>query len=841
MKPISLILTLCALLCASSAFNQSIQGFVFDEDNNPIPYARIFVKNFPNLGAITDEEGKYFIGCEQGTYEVIYKSIGFEDQTVQVTVRGLEPTNNNVWLVQKDNELGTVDVSTKKRNVGWELTQKVINHKKDLIQQFDAYTCDVYIKGVETFDVKKKPEKEKDEEDGDPEDKFQKQKDEINNKMNGEDRLNLVEINLTKHFEYPKNTKEIRTGYEKIGRPRQIYHQSTVGGDFNFYKSLIRKEDLHLTPIVSPLHPSGILSYKYKLKEVITEGIDTVYRVNISPRSVGTSTLEGDIWILKGEWVLTKVDLSMHKGNLKVYDDFRIQQTYEKIDSFWVVKSQVFEYSTKYGKETVKGSTTVSYSNYIFNPTFPPKFFNNEVGTTIEEAYERDSTYWEEIRPVPLTPEEQRKKFVQDSLTAIYTSEKYLDSIDAVFNDITFLKVAWFGIEHRNREKKTQWYFSSLADLYEPIGAGGMRIGPGMDYFKKWENQQWIDLSGDITIGFNNQDIRGSFRTYHLYNPKKFGRWSIWGSHEADLINPWDAWLKTLNRENWYLNTKGGVWHSIELTNGLFISTGASIEYRTPFDTTYKFNTYFDEALDQDLPLQFEPYVAVRTNFGLSYTPGQKYMTEPNRKIILGSLWPTFSVYWEKGYSGPFGSIIDFDYLSFSIDQEFQIGTMGKSKYIIKTGKFVNQDSVLYIDRKFFRESDKVLPFSLFMSQPLYSFQNLDSSFQTQDYYFELHYIHHFNGSIINKIPFMKKTGIKALAGGGFLYLPEYNDYFYSELYLGAERIFKFLRKRLRVGAYVVFSWSNSKFSLPDVDDPKNVQFKISFDMMSDRDLKFNF
>lgn len=843
------ILAFFLILCSAFASGQAIQGFIYDESNNPIPYAKVYMTNTSSnggsLGAISDEEGKYFIGCNQGSYNLVYKCVGFEDYEITVTVKGLQPTVHNIYMKQKDNELGTVEIKTKKRNVGWEIVQRVIDHKKDLIQQYDSYSCDIYIKGTESFDVKKKPEKENDDPDDEPNDKFQKQKDEINKKINGENRLNMVEINIEKHFQYPNKIKEIRTGYDKIGKPEQIYFQTTTGGEFNFYKSLVRQEDVHKTPIVSPLHPSGILSYKYKLKDIITEegSNDTIYKIEISPRSVGTSTLEGFLWIKKGDFVLTKLDLAMHKGNLKKYDDFHIIQSFEQIDSFWVMTRQSFEYSTKYMKETVKGITTVAYSNYKFNPVYPPKYFSNEVGITTEEAYERDSTYWGSIRPEPLTQEEQRKKFVQDSLTAIYTSEEYLDSVDANFNKITFLKVLWFGIEHRNRHTKTQWYFSSLADLYEPINAGGMRIGPGVEYFKKWENEQWIDVDGDYTIGFNNWDSRGRGRVYHRYAPKRFGTWSAWASKEVDLINSWNSWLGTLSRANWYLNNKGGVWHSIEVVNGLFVSTGASLEHRYPFDSTYTFNTKFDKYFQTENPdpLYFDPYNAFRTNVSISYTPGQKYMTEPKRKVILGSVWPTFSFYWEKGYKGIFNSIVDFDYISFSIDQEFQIGTMGKSYYILKTGKFVNQDSVLYIDKKFFRESDSDPIFRYLLSQPLYSFQNLDSSYETQDFYAELHYIHHFNGSIINKIPFMKKTGIQSLAGGGVLYLPEHNNYFYTEAYFGIERTFKIARRRLRVGTYVIFSWANNALTLPAGEKPKNVQFKVSFDLMNERDLKFNF
>ena len=302
--------------------------------------------------------------------------------------------------------------------------------------------------------------------------------------------------------------------------------------------------------------------------------------------------------------------------------------------------------------------------------------------------------------------------------------------------------------------------------------------------------------------------------------------------------------MGTISRSNWYQNNKIGVWHRIEVVNGLYISTGAVIEHRYPFDTTsYKFNTALDKYWQKENPdpLQFNPYNAFRTNVSIQYTPFQKYMTEPHKKIVLGSRWPTFSFYWEKGYQGIFNSVVNFDYISFAIEQEFQIGTMGKSYYIVKSGKFVNQDSVLYIDKKFFRRSDSDPIFRYLMSQPLYSFQNLDSSYETKDFYFELHYIHHFNGAIMNKIPFMKKTGIQALIGGGSLYLPEHNDYFYMEAYTGIERTFKFARRRLRIGAYVIFSWANHSLSLPKDQKPKNVQFKISFDIMNERDLKFNF
>ncbi|MFT5819037.1 MAG: hypothetical protein ACI8ZM_000259 [Crocinitomix sp.] len=836
------LFVLLILGVSGSIFGQSITGFVMDEDNNPLPFTKVYLKNFSNTGANTDIEGKYSFVCDLGAYDVIYKCVGFEDLEVKVTVDKLEPTVKNVYLKQEDNELNEVEVRTKRKNIGWMLVQNVIDHKKEMIRQMDSYSCEIYIKGVETFDKKEKKNANKDDEGEAQKDLFQEQKDEIKKKIEGENRLNMVEINLTKHFQYPNDIKEIRNGYEKIGRPDQIYFQSTTSGDFNFYESLIRKDDLHLTPIVSPLHPSGILSYKYKLTAITTTlDNDTIYTVQISPRSVGTSTLKGELYILKSEWVLTGVDLSMHKGNLKKYDDFRIIQEYEKKDSLWLLEKQTFEYKTKYGRETVKGMTQVVYSDYVINPVFEKKYFSNEVGVTTKEAYERDTTYWDEIRPIPLTVHEQRTKFVQDSLKAIYTSETYLDSVDAVFNKITALKVLWFGFQHRDREKKTQWFLSSVAHLIEPINVGGIRFGPGFEYFKKWENEQWIDCYSDMTIGFNNADLRGGARLFHLYSPKRSGRYMVRFNRDASLINWNNNILDMANRQNIYLKTSGTLWHSIELVNGLYLTTRATLEHRNPFSLDYRFVTWFDKQLENGPPIQFDAYNAFRTTFDLSYTPGQKYMSEPNRKVVLGSKWPTFTVFWEKGWNGPFESVVDFDYISGTIEQTFQIGTIGVSNYLLKAGTFVNQDSVFLIDKKFFRKNDQLTFMRFLFVNPLYNFQNLDSTYQTKDFYLEGHYIHHFNGAIINKIPFMKKTGIKTTFGGGFIYLPEHNNYFYTEAFFGAERIFKIARKRLRLGAYAIFSVSSNEFALPQEDQPKNFQFKISLDIMDDRDLKFNF
>jgi hypothetical protein len=263
-----------------------------------------------------------------------------------------------------------------------------------------------------------------------------------------------------------------------------------------------------------------------------------------------------------------------------------------------------------------------------------------------------------------------------------------------------------------------------------------------------------------------------------------------------------------------------------ELFNGFYIDLGGEFTERRSLEG-YDFLEFADDVLPNNEPSDFETYQALIADFTVSYTPKQKYMREPYRKIVLGSAWPTFNLYYERGIPDVFGSDIDHEYIQMSIDQTFKIGTIGTSSYRLSGGLFLNANNLRDPDFKFQRRSDP-----LWFSNPLYSFQGLDTLLRTNDMSLEAHFVHHDNGAIINKIPFMKKTRVGLVFGGGALYVKEH-DYFHYEVLAGLERNFKLSRRRLRVGLYGVLSAGNK--SLPRFD------YKISFAILDDRSMKWNF
>lgn len=813
----------------NNALAQSIEGFVLDENSEPIPYAKVWVKNENNLGTITNIYGQYSIAFEQlGSYEIIFSVLGYEEQVITIIIDDFTTVQRNIFLKQRADLLSEVEVSTDKKNVGYEIIKQVMARKDEMVETFSAYSVDVYLKGSETFDDKTK---KKNEDDDEPkiEVSFENEGEAIE-----ESSLNLVEKNITIHYQAPKQLKEIKHAEYKIGNPEHIYLESApifLDVFFNFYDNLMHKNRLHEGPIISPLHYAGLLSYKYKLTDIITEGQDTIYKVSIKPRNVGNTTLEGDLYIKKHEYVLTKVDLKMHKGNLKTYDDFGILQHYEKIDSAWVVTKQTFTYKTKYGKELVSGQTDVVYKNYRIKPEFGPKFFSNEVALTLDDAYKKDSIYWTTNRPIKLTAEEQRKKFVQDSTIAAHNTKEYLDSIDLAYNEINLLRIFLTGINIRNREKKQEWTLPAVSNLFIPLGVAGPRITAFTRYYKRFDKDQRFFARINPSIGILNNDIRGRMSANYYYNPKKLARLNFTFNHGVELINDFVPYLDYIDPGNYYFNSRLEIGHSFEIFNGFYLSTNGKLSRRSSI-ADLDFYNWRGEELQTSDPIDFDAYNIFRTDITISYTPGQKFVSEPNEKIVLGSRWPTFSLTHQKGWRGVLNSSANFDNITFVANQRFSIGTIGRSEYRLEVGKFVNQDSVYFIDQKFFRAGDVGLT-SLIMSDPLFSFQNLLQAYQTRDVYAQFNYVHSFNGAIINKIPFMKKTRLRSVAGGGMLFLPEYDNLFYQELFFGVQRQFKFLRERIKIGSFVVFSDSNKQ--------PAKVQFKFLFEMVNERDVLFQF
>ncbi len=811
-------------LCISVGLQaqHSLKGKVVDERNVSIPFATVYVKNNSELRTVANVNGEYEMRLLNGEYFLVFSASGYEDRESYVTISNGDVKRNIQLFPIIVEELEEFDFVVKRTNPGRDIIMKVVEHREKINPWAIPHSVDVYIKATEKITRTGKKAKKNDE--GEPIDPFE------NGEMSQgttDNDINFLETKLQRNFSPPNKVKEYRNAYTLRGNDKQLYYTTTSKSNFDFFQNLMYLNDLHQTPIMSPISNPGSISYKYRLEAQYLEDGQKIHKIKIIPRSSSTSTLSGYIYVIDSIWMIQKLDLTLSKGNLLRYDYFQIQQTYSHPgDTLNVLTSQIFTYGNKFKDEISECQTVASFTNYFFNPQFSMKFFGNEVSVTEKEAYKKDSVFWTGARTTALTEEEKKIILFKDSIRDRVNQKEYIDSVDRAFNKVTFWKVVWFGIDHRNRAKKIQWTINSIAASSRPIYVAGPRAAPGFSFFKKWENEKYVDSYTELSYGFKNNDLKGRTSWKYRYDPFRQGSIGAFFSHDFEAIRSYDAISQIFKRSNFIEATQLRLSYDLELFNGFYINPEVQfIERRTL--KGYKFVEILDSVLNNDQPSDFESYQAAIANITISYTPGQKYMREPNRKVILGSRWPTFYGYYEKGLPNVFGSDVDHDYLLFGIRQTFKIGTIGTSSYHIKGGQFLNTRSLKDADMKFNRRSD-----FLWFSNPLYSFQGLYTLLPTSRTIYEGHIIHHDNGSILNKIPFMKKTGIGLAFGAGALYVTEYKWQHY-EILGGLERNFKFSKRRLRIGVYCALSTGNNLKPRTD--------FKISFAVLDDRSMKWNF
>ncbi|MEM6966216.1 MAG: DUF5686 and carboxypeptidase regulatory-like domain-containing protein [Bacteroidota bacterium] len=803
---------------------QSISGLVLNEENEPIPYANIFINEL-KTGTSTDEEGKYFITIPvAGEYEMIISSLGYTTTTIKVILQE-ENIQKNIWLTSSQTALDEIVVKASKKDPAYAIIKKVQENKKKYLTQIRSYRSKVYVKAGEVKNVKPKKRKRKRKV---PSPQAEDENQMIPTEMNTNApkpippaQMNLVEIELTLNYEYPKKYKEERSAYKTYGNARGLFIPRFDETDFNFYHNLVHLRGIAELPVISPISRMSILSYKYKLISSEMEDGQLVHKIKVTPRKSGNSTCKGFLYINDGLWNINRLDLTLSKGGLLLFDAFRLKQRYQQLEeNIWIPDRIEFLYEAKENKRiTYKGSTLIWYSDFEKDYIFPKKFFGNEIAVTTREAYQRDTAYWKALRPEPLTKEQQIMVFRADSVAAVRNSKAYQDSIQAKYNKVTFMDLFWDGVGFRNHEKKRRTYLGSIPSLIDFSLVGGFRLGPFVSHFRRWKNGMMLNTYANINVGLKNRDLQGSLGSWFFYNHKRLASVGFGVGRSFYSINSNDAYLNQLKTSNYILHDNIYLRHSFEILNGLYLATNFGFNKRYSI-TQYDIETLIDRVInDDDPPLDFEDYEAFITRFSLSFTPRQRYMSEPNRKIILGSKFPTFSLNYRKGWRDVLGSDIDFDYAELIIAHNLILGFFGNTKYHIRMGQYLNTKSLEIVDLKRFRQSDPI-----WYSEALEAFQSLDTAFATTKFFIEAHHIHHFNGALVNNIPLVKKTKVRVAAGAKALYVFE-SKFHHEEIFAGLERVFRLgARRRLRVGVYGILAKSSY--------DRADTAFKISFDII---------
>lgn len=824
------LLLFVSLFLVNASYGWQLRGTIVDEKGEPMPYVSVYIEN-TTYGVASNPKGQYFLELDDGDYKVVFQTVGYDKQVVPITIAGKSRVQDVTMSAGID--LAEVTINADAKDPAYAIIKQAIKARKKYLKQWEAYSCNTYIKAS----LDKESRKKKD----------------LIDSTGAEvaptrERMNFVESYGTTHFEQPNKVKEIKSAYndlsEKVNNTVTVnidfgdgdgppigdkinpflYYLTISDGDFNFYQNSLNIPRLSETPLVSPIGSGALLSYKYELIESFYEDGETelTNKIKVTPRFKEGALFSGHIYIMENTWNIKAVDLEVNSPTLYFFKDFRVIQNYELInDSVWVPSREEFFYNARDGKRLMIGNTLAIHSEYQINPKFPKRFFQNELKRVEDDAFEKDTTFWDGIRPITLKPEEMLFVRKQDSIRTYENSEEFKFKQDSIVNAIDIWDILFNGIGHRNTFKGTELYFEGIVFSARPLMVGGYHHSITGSYNKEWDRATKLETDFSVMYGFKNSDVTGEAEVAYMYNPKKFAKFYVSGGRVYDFINNYESIEAIFSRSNYVLADHYGFGHRMELLNGLYLNAGLAYRYQRSITGLELADWSNDLFGSNNAPLDFDPYRQLIFEGTLTYTPQQKYYTEPYKKVIIGSKYPKFQLKYRKGIKNALGSQVDFDFLELNITQSIQLGTLGESKYAVTMGRFLNDNSVRFIEHKWFRGSDQI-----FYSDPLRSFQLLGPSINTPEAFFQAHYIHHFNGALMNKIPLVNKLKVQAVGGAGILLIEE-NNFRHAEAYVGLEKPFKIRKQLMKFGLYAVAADSNHPGAEP------SLRLKIGFDFFN--------
>ena len=794
---------------ANSSPAQKIYGTVFSDKGDLLPYASVTIKG-TSIGASANNKAKFSFSVSPGTYTVVCQHIGYKMQEKNITVKNEDA---ELTFIIANQQLDMTEVVVKSgEDPAYAIIRQAIQKRSFYQEQVKGFECELYTKDL--MKLRKLPNKI------------------MGRKIPDEDIKDMGLDSSRKGIIYLSESVA-KVYIQQPDKFKMEVLSSRVSGSDGFgftFPTFISLYQNNVSIFLDRLNPRGFVSpiadaalnmYKYKYLGSFYEDGKEINSIKVIPRRSYEPLFSGIINITDGDWRIHSLDLLLTKSSqLEIVDTLQITQIHVPVgNDVWRVKNQFIHFNFKqFGIDAIGNFVSV-YSDYKINPVFAKNRFNKVIINYDTGVNKKSVAYWDTTRPVPLEPEEKMDYQVKDSIFLVnkdsLQSKSSVDSLNKKQGKLKVYDVFWKGL-HRTKytvNGNHNWGIESLIQGLEYNTVEGLVVNFNpyySRYLKKIKTN--FTFEPNLRYGFSNTHLNAwadlYFRTRDWETDKKLKRqtWIISGGKRVSQFNkanPITTSTNSINTLIWgdnfmkiYENYFAAINFSKRYESGFRFNVNALYEDRMPVENTTDFVIFKRDSANkipnypvEKLSSQFLRHQAFIVSIDVSIKPGQKYIQYPNRKMSLGSNYPTLSFNYTKGIKNIFGSDADFDKWGLSINDDKNFKLAGLFKYKIGIGGFLNTHKVFIQDYQHFngnrstRASDYLNSFQF----AKYYANSTRSSFYTFG-----HLEHHFNGLITNKIPLFKRLNWNLVAGSNAFYVNGKNNYI--EIFGGLENILKIFR-----------------------------------------------
>jgi len=764
---------LLLVLSGITAYSQGIRGRLADTGNNPIPFAAIYDES-TSAGTTSNAEGYYELKLDPGKHSLVYKALGYFLERRQLTSSAVF-TEVNITMKEQSIELKAVVITPGKEDPAYAIMRKVIARAPYHLNSVREYTAEVYLRG--TVHIINIP-------------KFIARRAEIDGKKNvikNGDVYLQESVNQLK-FQAPENYEQKVISYQSTFpgngnevNPMQIIRSSFYEPEienivsplapkaFNFYRyryegffnegdhvifkigvtprnnsQQLMKGTLYIVDQLWCLHSAdvsqqmffGSLSYKtifspvkqnvwmpisYQFYvEAALMGIKANYKYSSSVKFSEVILNEKRTGLIKPDEpsayvtppVQNKADARKQKK------DAEIKKLLEKEELTNRDMVKIASLMTKESYADTTGSKSLEIRESIQK-------------VTVEKgALKRDTGYWSEIRPIPLTSIEARLPGMRDSSALAVHDTISADSAKSEKSD----KIPARILRFMTNQKSFLAFDSTLLFRYQGI------IGPdkvsyntvdGFIYRQTFSLEQKIDsihkliIDPGIAYAINREKFMWWADIRYDYARMKAGnvRFHI-GSESADYnsetgisttVNTLASLFFRRNFLKLYQQNIAYIENRIEPVNGMNLAI--SIGYRTamPLENHSDYSFFYrnEREYSDNIPGN-DPGNELRNKYNeeaywdarLEYTPRHYYKIRGGRKHYQYSKYPTFFVRNRMAIPGIVNSTAEYDLVEFGARQRREWGMMHSFSWNIKAGFYLNDKSDFLMDDKYFNNYD---------------------------------------------------------------------------------------------------------------------------------------
>jgi len=884
------------ILFTSFSFSQAqiLKGKITNQAGDPIQYATVYIQEI-RQGTTANAKGDYELRLPPGKYTVIYQSLGFEPVYASLSISD-KPITKDVTLPVQYYQIPEVRITASGEDPAYIIMRKVIGLAPYYLSNISYYKAEVYLKG--NLVIKKIPKllqkSMKMEARGNsgsitaggkpaPEEKVIKEGDsflmESFNEMEFTAPDKYTQRVISYNSTFPEQGNEISpmdfiqaSFYQPVIADMAIsplspaafshynfkYLGASLQGNFTINKIQVipkRKSQqlfegtIYIIEDLWCLHSVDLtnenLVGKIRVQQLYIPVQDEIWmpvshKFEINIGIVGFKADAGYGSSIK--YLEVRPNLALQKPKTistdftgravaKIPDTVPVSKTKQQID-------KILEKDDLSNRDMVKLSRLMEKEseNSIKDSSKNSLEIKDKTTHIIEkDAGKKDSAYWANIRPIPLSEIEIRSIRISDSIKA--ESNLRQPKTDTVPTSAKTGKkkfsrtVREIALGHTWSDTTGfRFTFGGLVDLKNLSFNTVDGFIYGLDFLirKSWKNNSSLYISPEIFWAFSREKLNWRVSSFYKFNGLKQSQvYSRFGMTSTDInnVSGINTLLNTattlLLKDNYLKLYKSGyltLGYMTEIANGLRLDLNTTYEDRRVLENTTDFSIihsskeYTDNVPDNSyLAPGSNPVNAMRDQrhaelmAKITYTPFQKYRIRNGNKIPAGSDWPTFGLTWRHGLN-EFIEMDDrykqYDMFRFEASKSKSIGAFSEFRWRVSTGGFLDNRDLTFYD--FFHFNSQ--PVSILLNNYEDAFMlPAYYSLSTPEFYGEVHIKYTTPYLLIKLLPVLSNTLMRENLS--LSYLGSRNNKNYTEIGYSISEVF-FLGE---VGVYVGFENVNYK------------------------------